>query len=56
MNEKDNMRFTFKGKEIFNKKINAPEVFKLKFDENNELIELRNIEFSDLPYKDGLGK
>ena len=56
MNEKDNMKFTFKGKEIFNKKINAPEVFKLEFDENNEIVDIQNIEFRDLPYKDGLGK
>lgn len=54
--EKDNMKFTFKNKEIFNKKINAPEVFKLEFDENNEIVDIQNIEFSDLPYKDGLGK
>ena len=56
MNEKDNMKFTFQGKEIFNKKINAPEVFKLEFDENNEIVDIQNVEFSDLPYKDGLGK
>ena len=34
--DKDDMKFTFKDKVIFNKKINAPEVFKLKFNENNE--------------------
>ena len=54
--EKDFMKFTYKDKVIFNKKINAPEVFKLEFDENNELINLQNIEFEDLPYKDGMGK
>ena len=54
--DKDDMKFTFKDKEIFNKKINAPEVFKLEFDENNELIDIQNIEFDDLPYKDGMGK
>ena len=54
--DKDDMKFTFKDKEIFNKKINAPEVFKLEFDENNELIDIQNIEFKDLPYKDGMGK
>ena len=56
MGEKDNLKFTFKGREIFNKKVNAPEVFKLEFDENNEIIDIKNIEFNDLPYKDGLGK
>ena len=54
--DKDDMKFTFKDKVIFNKKINAPEVFKLEFDENNELIDIQNIEFDDLPYKDGMGK
>ena len=50
------MKYTFKDKTIFNKKINAPEVFKLEFDENNELIDIQNIEFEDLPYRDGMGK
>ena len=54
--DKDDMKFTFKDKVIFNKKINAPEVFKLEFDENNELIDIQNNEFKDLPYKDGMGK
>lgn len=53
--EKDNLKFVLKEKEIFNKKINAPEVFKLKFDENNEILSIENIEFDDLPYKNGLG-
>ena len=53
--EKDNISLTFKNKEIFNKKINAPEVFKLEFDEDNNIISINNIEFEDLPYKDGLG-
>ena len=55
MGEKDYIKFTFNNKEIFNKKINAPEVFKLEFDENNDIINIENIEFEDLPYKDGLG-
>ena len=54
--DKDDMKLTFKDKVIFNKKINAPEVFKLEFDENNELIDIQNIEFDDLQYKDGMGK
>ena len=53
--DEDNLRFTFKNKEIFNKKINAPEVFKLEFDDKNRIIDIKNIEFADLPYKDGLG-
>ena len=54
--EKDFMKYTFKDKIIFCKKINAPEVFKLVFDKNNELIDIQNLEFEDLPHKDGLGK
>lgn len=56
MEDKDHFRFSFNDKEIFNKKINAPEVFKLEFNENNEIVSIENIEFDDLPYKDGLGK
>ena len=56
VDEKDDFIFTFKDKIIFNKKVNAPEVFKLEFDENNELIDINNIEFNDLQYKDGMGK
>lgn len=54
--EKDDIKFFFRDKKIFDKKINAPEVFKLEFDENNEIINIQNIEFDDLPYKDGLGE
>ncbi|MBQ3414881.1 MAG: histidine phosphatase family protein [Clostridia bacterium] len=53
--EKDDMKFLFENKKIFDKKINAPEVFKLEFDEKNKIIDIQNIEFEDLPYKDGLG-
>ena len=53
--EKDDIKLFFNNKKIFDKKINAPEVFKLEFDENNEIINIQNIEFGDLPYKDGLG-
>ena len=53
--EKDDMQFYFKNKKIFDKKLNAPEVFKLEFDENNKIVDLKNIVFKDLPYKDALG-
>lgn len=53
--EKDDIKLFFNNKKIFDKKINAPEVFKLEFYENNEIINIQNIEFGDLPYKDGLG-
>ena len=52
--EDDTIRFTFKGKEFFKNKINAPEVFKLEFDDNKELIDIKHIQFSDLPYRDGI--
>ncbi len=54
--ERDFMRFTFNDREIFCKKINSPEVFKLTFDSNNILKDIQNIEFEDLPYRSGLGK
>ena len=53
--QKDDIKFYFKNKKIFDKKINAPEVFKLEFDENNNILNIQNIEFKDLPYKDALG-
>lgn len=56
VDEKDDFKFTFRDKIVFNKKVNAPEVFKLEFDENNELIDINNIEFEDLPYRDGMEK
>ena len=53
--EKDNIQFHFNGKKIFDGKLNAPEVFKLEFDENDTLLNIENVTFDDLPYKDGLG-
>ena len=51
---KDNLQFYFRNKKIFDKKLNVPEVFKLVFDENNKIIDIINIEFKDLPYKDAM--
>ena len=45
--------FKFKNKIVFDKKINAPEVFKLTFD-NEELIDIESIEFDDIPYNQGI--
>ena len=53
LEDEDNIRFTFKGKEFFRNKINAPEVFKLEFDDN-ELIDISHIQFDDLPFKPGI--
>ena len=45
--------FEFNNKIIFDKKINAPEVFKLTFD-NEELMNIESIEFEDIPYNQGI--
>jgi 2,3-bisphosphoglycerate-dependent phosphoglycerate mutase len=45
--------FEFNNKIIFDKRINAPEVFKLTFD-NEELINIESIEFEDIPYNNGV--
>lgn len=45
--------FEFNNKIIFDKKINAPEVFKLTFDKE-ELKNIELIEFNDLPYNHGV--
>ena len=45
--------FEFNNKIIFDKKINAPEVFKLTFD-NEELMNIESIEFEDIPYNNGV--
>ena len=44
--------FSFKGKEVFNNRINSPDVFKLVFDEENNVLSIENIGFSDLDYED----
>lgn len=44
--------FSFKGREVFNKRINSPDVFKLVFDDDNNVLSIENIEFSDLDYED----
>ena len=45
--------FKFKNKIVFDKRINAPEVFKLTFD-NEELINIETIEFNDILYNQGI--
>lgn len=49
-------KISFKDKIIFNAKMNAPELFKLEINENDELISIENIVFDDLPFVDGSGK
>lgn len=46
------LSFSFKGKQIFNKRINSPEVFKLIINENDEVESIENIIFEDLEYDD----
>lgn len=47
------LKYEFKNKIIFDKKINAPEVFKLTFD-NDSIKNIELIEFDDIPYKEGI--
>lgn len=56
ISEKDTLYFSYNGNVIMDKKINAPEVFKIVLDDSNNVKEIKNIEFKDLPYKDGLGR
>ena len=55
IDESKRRKISFKGKVIEDKKMNAPDVFKLEFDENDEMIDIENIEFEDLPYRYGGG-
>ena len=41
------LKITYKGKDILNGQLNAPEVFKLTFDEK-KLVDIDHIIFSDL--------
>ena len=51
---KDNkLNYEYNGKELFNKTINAPEVFKLTID-NEEIKNIELIEFDDLPFEIGV--
>ena len=51
--QENKFTFEFNNKVIFDKKINAPEVFKLTFD-NEELMNIESIEFEDIPYNQGI--
>lgn len=51
--QENKFTFEFNNKIIFDKKINAPEVFKLTFD-NEELMSIESIEFEDIPYNQGI--
>ena len=47
------LKYEFNNKIIFDKRINAPEVFKLTFNDN-ELLNIELIEFDDIPYNHGV--
>ena len=47
------LKYKFKNKIAFDKKINAPEVFKLTF-EDKDLVDIRIVEFEDIPYNHGV--
>ncbi len=46
------LKYEFNNKIIFDKIINAPELFKLTFD-NDKLLDIELIEFDDIPYMHG---
>ena len=48
INADRNITFSFNDKVVFDKKISAPEVFKLVFDSNDKVISIENLEFDDL--------
>lgn len=47
------LKYEFNNKIIFDKRINAPEVFKLSFNDN-ELLNIELIRFDDIPYNHGV--
>lgn len=47
------LKYEYKSEILFDKSMNAPEVFKLTFN-NKELIDLKLIEFDDLPFNHGI--
>lgn len=48
VNADRNITFSFNDKVVFDKKISAPEIFKLVFDSNDKVISIENLEFDDL--------
>ena len=49
----EKLKYEFNNKILFDKKINAPEVFKLTFDKE-KLKSIELIEFEDIPYNNGV--
>jgi len=48
------LKYEYNGKILFDKKINAPELFKLTLDDNNEVTNIELIEFDDIPFDLGI--
>lgn len=51
--ENRKLTFEFKNKIVLNKRINAPEVFKLTYEDKN-LLDIELIQFDDLPFNQGV--
>lgn len=48
------LKYEYNGKILFDKKINAPEVFKFTIDDNNLVQNIELIEFDDIPFDLGI--
>lgn len=48
------LTFKYKDKIILNKSLNAPEVFKLTINEQNEIFDIELIEFDNIPFNHGV--
>ena len=48
------LKYEFNGKVIFDKTLNAPDLFKLELDDNNNVISIENIVYDDIPFDIGL--
>ena len=48
------LKYEYKGNILFDKTINAPELFKLTFNDNKELENIELIEFEELPFNHGI--
>ena len=48
------LTYEFDGKIIFDKKLNAPDLFKIVLDDDNNVINIENIVYDDLPFDLGI--
>lgn len=48
------LKYEFNGKVLFDKKINAPELFRLTLNDKNEVTDIELIEFEDIPFDLGI--